>query len=122
MTVDSGMRLGPHQILSAIGAGGMGEVYRARDTTVRRDVAIEVPAELAADPERVAHFEREARLLASLSHPNSAAVFGVETEATQTRTIRAIAMEFVDGDTLSDRLQRRPVPTRRSRTLPRNST
>jgi serine/threonine protein kinase/dipeptidyl aminopeptidase/acylaminoacyl peptidase len=113
MALDSGVRFGPYEILSAIGAGGMGEVYRARDTTLRRDVAVKVlPAEFAADADRLARFEREARLLASLSHPNIAAVFGVEADATPTRTIRAIVMEFVDGETLSDRLQRGPVAMR----------
>ena len=79
MSFGPGARLGPYEVLSAIGAGGMGEVYRARDTRLGRDVAIKVlPESFATDPERLARFEREAQLLASLNHPNIATIHGLE--------------------------------------------
>ena len=79
MSLTSGARLGPYTVLSAIGVGGMGEVYRARDTRLNRDVAIKILPELfAADADRVARFQREAQLLASLNHPNIAQIYGVE--------------------------------------------
>ena len=79
MTLTAGTRLGPYEIMSALGAGGMGEVYRARDTKLNRDVAIKVllPA-VANDPDRLARFSREAQVLASLNHPNIAAIYGLE--------------------------------------------
>ncbi len=81
MTLTAGTRLGPYEILSAIGVGGMGEVYRARDTKLDRDVAIKVlPEAFVADPERVARFQREAKTLASLNHPNIAAIYGLESQ------------------------------------------
>ena len=90
MALSQGDRVGPYEILAPIGAGGMGEVYRARDAKLNRDVAIKVlPAAFAADPERLARFEREARVLASLNHPNIAQIYGVEG--------RALVMELVDG-------------------------
>ena len=93
MALSAGARLGPYEILAAIGAGGMGEVYRARDTKLDRDVAIKVlPAALAQDPERLARFEREAKVLASLNHPNIAQIYGIED--------RALVMELVEGRTL----------------------
>ena len=86
-----GTRLGSYEILASIGAGGMGEVYRARDTTLERDVAVKVlPAALAQDPERLARFKREAKVLASLNHPNIAQIYGVEGGA--------LVMEFVAGE------------------------
>jgi hypothetical protein len=98
MSLSAGGRLGPYEILAPIGAGGMGEVYRARDTKLDRDVAIKVlPAALAQDPERLARFEREAKVLASLNHPNIAQIYGIED--------RALVMELVDGQTL-----RGPLP------------
>jgi eukaryotic-like serine/threonine-protein kinase len=79
MSLPVGTRLGPYEILSAIGAGGMGEVYRARDTKLGRDVAIKVlPDSLAGDPDRLARFEREAKVLAALNHPNIAHIHGFE--------------------------------------------
>jgi eukaryotic-like serine/threonine-protein kinase len=93
MPLSVGDRLGPYEILAPIGAGGMGEVYRARDTKLDRDVAIKVlPAALAQDPERLARFEREAKVLASLNHPNIAQIYGIED--------RALIMELVEGHTL----------------------
>jgi serine/threonine protein kinase len=97
MALTAGTRLGPYEILAHIGAGGMGEVYRARDTKLDRAVAIKViPPALAQDPERLARFEREAKVLASLNHPNIAQIYGVEE--------RALVMELVDGETLKGRL------------------
>ncbi len=79
MALASGTRLGPYEIAAQIGVGGMGEVYRARDTKLKCDVAVKVlPAALAADPERLARFQREAEVLASLNHPNIAAIYGLE--------------------------------------------
>src|SRR6202158_4964760 len=90
MPLSVGERLGPYEILAQIGAGGMGEVYRARDTKLKRDVAIKVlPEAFARDGERMARFQREAEVLASLNHPNIAAIYGVED--------RALVMELVEG-------------------------
>ena len=97
MPLSVGTRLGPYQILDPIGAGGMGEVYRAKDTKLDREVAIKVLSEaLAHDPERMARFEREAKMLAALNHPNIAQIYGVED--------RALVMELVPGQTLAERL------------------
>src|SRR5579863_3691195 len=82
MALSAGEKLGPYQILAPIGAGGMGEVYSARDTKLDRDVAIKVlPAALAQNPERLARFEREAKVLAALNHPNIAVIYGLEDRA-----------------------------------------
>src|SRR5262245_17246967 len=100
MGLSPGTRFGAFEILDAIGAGGMGEVYRARDTRLKRDVALKVlPAAFGGDPDRVARFQREAELLAALNHPNIAAVYGVE----ESGDVRAIVMELVDGQTLEGR-------------------
>ena len=100
MTVAPGGRLGAYEIVSPLGSGGMGEAYRARDAKLGRDVAIKVlPALFAADPERLARFEREARVLASLNHPHIAHIYGLETSPSP-----FIVMELVEGDTLADRL------------------
>jgi eukaryotic-like serine/threonine-protein kinase len=97
MSLASGTRLGPYEVLAPLGAGGMGEVYRARDLQLERDVAIKVlPDELANDPERLARFEREARVLASLNHSNIATIYGLESS----NGIRALVMELVPGETL----------------------
>jgi serine/threonine protein kinase len=94
VSLETGKRLGPYEILSTIGAGGMGEVYRARDSKLNRDVALKLlPSAFSGDPERMARFEREAQLLASLNHPNIAAIYGLEESVGQ----RAIVMELVDG-------------------------
>jgi predicted Ser/Thr protein kinase len=93
MSLAPGWKLGPYEILAPIGAGGMGEVYRARDSKLKRDVALKVlPEVFAHDPDRMARFEREAQVLASLNHPNIAAIYGVEE--------RALVMELVEGQTL----------------------
>jgi serine/threonine protein kinase len=107
-----GQRFGVYSIVEKIGVGGMGEVYRARDPKLGRDVALKVlPASLASDPGRLARFDREARVLASLSHPNIATIHGIEDAPTETGGhIRAIVMELVDGDTLATRLERGPIP------------
>ena len=102
----AGTRLGPYEITGSLGAGGMGEVYRARDTKLHRDVAIKVLPDLfATDPERLARFEREAKTLASLNHPNIAQIYGVEDSGHP----HALVMELVDGDDLAMRLAREPV-------------
>lgn len=97
MSLSSGSKLGPYEILGPLGAGGMGEVYRAADTKLEREVAIKVlPAGVAQDPERLARFEREAKVLASLNHPHIAQIYGIE----ETSTERALVMELVPGQTL----------------------
>src|SRR5437870_2831446 len=93
MSLTPGTTFGPYEILSPLGAGGMGEVYRARDTKQKRDVALKVlPEAFACDPGRTARFQREAEVLASLNHPNIAHIYGVEE--------RAVVMELVEGETL----------------------
>ena len=101
-----GQQIGPYQIQELLGAGGMGEVYRARDTKLSRDVAIKIlPRLFASDPERLARFEREARLLAALNHPNIGAIYGLEDA-----TAPALVMELVEGPTLADRIASGPIP------------
>jgi eukaryotic-like serine/threonine-protein kinase len=107
MPLTAGSRLGPYEILAKIGEGGMGEVYRARDTKLRREVAIKVlPPLFAADADRRMRFSREAQVLASLNHPNIAAIYGIE----DTDGTTALVMELVEGETLADRIARGPVP------------
>jgi Tol biopolymer transport system component len=107
MALAPATRLGPYEILGPLGAGGMGEVYRARDTRLGRDVAIKVlPATFSGDAERVGRLEREAKLLASLNHPNIAALFGIE----QQDGMLCLALELVEGPTLADRLRRGAIP------------
>ena len=107
MTIQAGKYLGPYEILAAIGAGGMGEVYRARDSKLGRDVALKVlPEEFARDAERMARFHREAKVLASLNHPNIAAIYGFEDSG----NTHALVMELVEGPTLADRIKQGPIP------------
>ena len=107
MSLEPGTTLGPYVIEAPIGAGGMGEVYKARDTKLDRDVAIKVlPAEFAAHEERVARFEREAKLLASLNHPNIASIHGFEDEG----GVKALVLELVEGPTLAERIEQGPIP------------
>jgi eukaryotic-like serine/threonine-protein kinase len=107
MALQAGIRVGPYKIIALLGAGGMGEVYRARDTKLDRDIALKIlPDVFAADPERLARFEREAKTLASLNHPHIAHIYGVE----DTGGSRALVMEFVDGEDLAQRIARRPIP------------
>jgi eukaryotic-like serine/threonine-protein kinase len=102
-----GSRLGGYEILSALGAGGMGEVYRAQDTRLKRDVALKIlPDSFAGDPDRLARFEREAQVLASLNHPNIAHIHGLE----ESGGVRALVMELVEGEDLAHRIARRPIP------------
>ncbi|MEE9264575.1 MAG: protein kinase [Vicinamibacteria bacterium] len=106
MPLTAGEKLGSYEILSPIGAGGMGEVYRARDTKLAREVAIKVlPEAFAQNEQRLARFEREARLLASLNHPNIATLYGFE----QSNGVQFLVMELADGETLAERLRRGPI-------------
>jgi eukaryotic-like serine/threonine-protein kinase len=103
MTLAAGTRLGAYDVLALIGAGGMGEVYRAKDSRLHREVALKVLPDLwASDPDRLARFEREARLVASLNHPNIAAIHGLE----DVDGTRILVLELVEGETLADRLAR----------------
>jgi len=107
MPLSGGTRLGSYEILSALGAGGMGEVYRARDTRLDRAVAIKIlPHAFADDAERVARFQREAKVLASLNHPHIAAIYGLE----EANHVTALVMELVEGEDLAQRLTRGPIP------------
>src|SRR5262249_59219400 len=107
MSLVSGTRLGPCEIISSVGAGGMGEVYRARDTKLNRDVAIKIlPEAFVTDAERVARFKREAQVLASLNHPNIGAIYGFE----DSEGIHALVLELVEGPTLADRIAQGPIP------------
>ena len=105
--METGTRLGHYEIVELLGAGGMGEVYRARDTNLKREVAIKVlPAAVAADQERLGRLEREAHLLASLNHVNIASIYSLERDA----DTRFLVLELVEGETLAERLQRGPLP------------
>jgi serine/threonine-protein kinase len=112
MSLTPGVRLGPYEVLAQIGVGGMGEVYRARDSKLQRDVAIKVlPEAFAQDTERLARFEREARTLASLNHPNIAAIYGLEESPAEAgHYVRALVMELVEGPTLADRIAQGAIP------------
>ncbi|MGE5360527.1 MAG: serine/threonine-protein kinase, partial [Bacteroidales bacterium] len=106
MSLASGTRLGPYEIQAAIGAGGMGEVYKARDTRLNRTVAIKVlPAAVAGDPERRARFEREAKTIAALNHPHICSVYDVGRQG----DTDFLVMEYVDGETLAARVRRSPL-------------
>ena len=107
MALSTGERLGPYEVLSPIGAGGMGEVYKARDTRLERTVAIKVlPANLSASLEARQRFEREAKAVSQLSHPHICALYDVGREG----EIEFLVMEYLEGETLSQRLARGPVP------------
>ena len=107
MSLAPGARLGTYEIVALIGAGGMGEVYRARDGKLTRDVALKIlPPLFARDPERLARFSREANLLATLNHPNIAAIYGFESSDHSP----ALVLEMVEGPTLADRIERGPIP------------
>ena len=107
MTLTPGTRLGPYESTAQIGVGGMGEVYRATDTNLKRAVAIKVlPASVAADAERLARFQREAEVLAAHEHPNIAAIYGLEKSEGTT----ALVMELVEGPTLADRIAQGAIP------------
>jgi serine/threonine-protein kinase len=103
MTIAAGTRLGSYEVVAQIGAGGMGEVYRAHDTKLGRDVAIKVlPANFVNDPERLSRFQREARMLAALNHVNIATIYGLE----QSGEVTCLVMELVSGETLAERVKR----------------
>ena len=103
MSLANGARLGPYEILAPAGAGGMGEVYRARDAKLGRDVAIKIlPRAFTSAPDRLARFEREARMLAAVNHPNICAIYGLE----ETDGVQYLILELVDGDTLANIVQR----------------
>jgi serine/threonine-protein kinase len=107
MALTAGTRIGPYEITGTLGAGGMGEVYRARDTRLKREVALKVlPDTFASDSDRLARFQREAELLASLNHPHIAAIHGLE----ESNGIRALVMELVEGPTLADRIEQGSIP------------
>ena len=107
MALATGSRLGPYEILALVGSGGMGEVYRARDAKLGRDVALKVlPEAFARDAERMARFQREAKVLASLNHPNIASIYGLEDSG----ATHALVMELVEGPTLADRIRSGPIP------------
>ena len=110
----AGRRLGVYQVHSLLGVGGMGEVYRARDTKLDRDVAIKIlPHDVADDPDRLARFGREARVLASLNHPHIGAIYGFEEALTSDGLrVSGLVLELVEGDTLAERLNRGTIPIR----------
>src|SRR5215475_13469895 len=107
MSLQTGTRLGLYEIVAAIGAGGMGEVYRARDIKLGRDVALKIlPTSVTSDPERVARFRREAHILAALNHPHIGAIYGLdESNGTQ-----FLVLELVDGESLDKRIARGRIP------------
>ena len=123
MSLTAGTRLGPYEIQSAIGAGGMGEVYRARDTRLQRTVAIKIlPEHVASHPDAKARFEREAQALASLSHPHICAVFDVgrqDPSASSGQAVDFIVMECLEGQTLAARLERGALPLEQALTIAR---
>src|SRR5438105_15763182 len=107
MPFGPGTRRGPYEIVSALGAGGMGEVYRARDTKLGRDVALKIlPETFALDPDRRARFQREAQVLASLNHPHIAAIYGFEDSG----ETHALVLELMEGETLAARLAKGALP------------
>ncbi len=114
MALSPGTRLGPYEIVGAIGEGGMGEVYRARDTKLDRDVALKIlPESFASDPDRLMRFEREAKALASLNHPNIAQIYGIEGDVSRSIRHLALVMELVEGDDLSARIAGGPLSSTR---------
>src|ERR1700746_1058969 len=107
MALASGTRLGPYEITAPIGAGGMGEVYRAHDSRLHREVAIKtLPPAFAEDAGRLARFQREAQALAALNHPNIAAIYGLE----ESGGVTALVMELVEGPALDERIAAGPMP------------
>src|SRR5262249_39774602 len=107
MSVDVGTRLGSLEIISLLGKGGMGEVYRARDAKLKRDVAVKIlPDEFSRDADRVRRFQREAEVLASLNHPNIGAIYDLQ----DANGARFLVLELVEGETLAERIQRGAIP------------
>ncbi len=106
MALEPGTTVGPYEVHALLGAGGMGEVYRARDTKLDRDVALKVlPEAFNSDPDRLARFRREAKVLASLNHPNIGSIYGFEEDGVQ-----ALVLELIEGPTLADRIAQGPIP------------
>src|SRR5277367_4651869 len=111
MPLTSGTRLGPYEIQSPLGAGGMGEVYRARDARLNRDVAIKIlPASFSADPDRLRRFAQEARAAAALNHPNILSIYDIGDDD----GVRYVVSELLEGETLRDRLRNGPLPSRKA--------
>src|SRR5512138_825668 len=111
MTIVLGSRLGPYEILAPIGAGGMGEVYRAKDPKIGRDVAIKVlPVAASADKERIARFEQEAQAAGSLNHPNILAIHDIDTQ----NGVLYLVSELLEGEELRERLNAGPIPLRKA--------
>ena len=107
MGLAPGTKIGHYDVTALIGEGGMGQVWQAHDTQLNRDVALKIlPDAFAADPERLARFKREAQILASLNHPNIAAIYGIE----ESEGTRALILELVEGPTLADRISKGPIP------------
>jgi len=106
VSLTAGARLGAYEVVARIGAGGMGEVYRARDTKLQRDVALKIlPVAFASDSDRLARFKREAQVLASLNHPNIGGIHGLE----ESNNVQALVLELVDGQTLADCSAQGPI-------------
>src|SRR5438128_10625489 len=117
MAVTIGAQLGSHEITALLGKGGMGEVYRARDMKLKREVAIKIlPEEFSRDADRVSRFQREAEVLASLNHPNIAAIYDLQ----EANGSRYLVMELVEGETLAERLQRGPIPVEEALDIAKN--
>src|ERR1700728_4271851 len=111
MAVAAGAKLGPYEIISRLGEGGMGEVYRARDTRLNRSVAVKVlPQDMVIDPDRMRRFDQEARTVAALNHPNILAAYDVGVEG----DTPYLVMELLEGETLRERLDRGPLPIRKA--------
>src|SRR5215471_19824490 len=107
MALTAGSRVGPYEIVGVLGAGGMGEVYRARDPKLNREVALKIlPAAFSGDPDRLARFRREAQVLAALNHPNIGHIYGFEDSG----TTPALVLELVEGPTLADGIAQGPMP------------
>src|SRR5215471_19310847 len=112
--IEAGSRIGPYEVVAPLGSGGMGEVYRARDLKLGRDVALKIlPEPFALDPERLARFKREAQVLALLNHPHIAAIYGFEDSG----DTHALVLELVEGPTLADRIAEGPIPIAESLTI-----
>ena len=117
MVITIGQRLGTYEIAALLGKGGMGEVYRARDTKLKRDVAIKIlPGEFSRDADRVSRFQREAEVLASLNHPNVAAIYDLQ----EADGSRYLVLELVEGETLADRIARGPIPVEEALDIAKN--
>src|SRR5437870_10362099 len=117
MPLTIGTQLGCHEITALLGKGGMGEVYRARDTKLKREVAIKIlPDEFSRDADRVTRFQREAEVLASLNHPNIGAIYDLQ----EAHGSRYLVLELVEGETLADRFERGPIPVEEALDIAKN--